>query len=163
MFGAAVRPGGGASPTLARRAALAAELAARHPGAKIFLSGAIGRDPPAEAVVMARLLAGQVDSARLILDTSSRDTLQTVRAAVAFARRTGIDRCVACTDRYHQPRCRMLFRLFGMPSDPAVFETPHRPTRWRHRWRMRLREAAALPYDLVAGVAAVTRSRLRPR
>ena len=163
MFGAAVHPGERASPTLARRIDLAAETALRYPDAPVFLSGGVGRHPPSEAAAMAAALAGRVDPARLTLDDASTDTLQTARAAAAFARAHGLTRCIVCTDRYHQPRARMLLRLFGMASEGVWFATPRRATRPGYRWRMRLREAAALPYDLIAGLDAVRRARRRPR
>ena len=153
MFGAAVHARGRASPTLARRIDLAAEAAARYPDALLFLSGAVGRHPPSEAAVMAASLAGRVDHDRLILDEESRDTLQTVRAASAFAREQGVTRCIVCTDRYHQPRARMLFGLFGLPSEGIWFARPRPPTPLRYRWYMRLREARR----------AAVRSRRRPR
>lgn len=151
VFGAAVRPDGSASPTLARRVGYAAALAEGDPAIDLFCSGGVGRYPPAEAEVMAALLEGAVAPGRIILDTESGDTLQTVRAAAALVRRAGYAECLACTDPYHQPRVRMLFALYGIRCRPVAFA--HRgPARLRRS--MRLREAAAIPYDLVAGLGA---------
>lgn len=149
VFGAGVRANGTASPTLARRTAHALKAANADPTAGLFLSGAVGAHPPSEASVMAGLLSGHVDPTRIVLDEASRDTLQTVRAATRHAHANGYTRCLACTDRYHQPRARMLFALFGMPAAGVAFEDADR--RAGGRWKMRLREAAAIPYDLVAG------------
>ena len=156
VFGAAVRPDGSASPTLARRAGYAAAVAEHDPGVDLFLSGGTGRFPPAEAVVMATLLAGTVPPERLHRDESSVDTLETVRAAVAYARAHGYARILTCTDAYHQPRVGMLFRLFGYRSRPVRLAA--RGTR-KLRTRMWLREGAAIPYDLVAGLAAARHDR----
>ncbi|MHA6721616.1 YdcF family protein [Sphingomonas sp. RS2018] len=156
VFGAAVRADGRPSAALARRIA-AAEWAARDdPASTVFCSGAIGRHPPSEAAVMAAALTPVIGRERIHLDEESRDTLQTVAAAVAYARNHGQDWIVACSDRYHLPRIAMLFRLFGIRCvfAPAVGRGPA---------RMRWREAAALPYDLIAGLWAVTRSARRPR
>ena len=159
MFGAAVRPDGSASPTLARRVGYAAALAERDPAIDLFCSGGIGRYPPAEAEVMAQMLSHAVAADRVILDTASRDTLETVRRAAALVRRAGYAECLACTDPYHQPRVRMLFALYGIRCRPVAF--PKRGSR-RLRRRMRLREAAAIPYDLFAGLGARWRDRRRP-
>ena len=105
---------------------------------------------------MARLREGQVAPARLHLAPQSRDTLETVRRAAAFFRAGGYDRLIAVTDNYHDPRVRMLFALYGLRSRPVPFARRGGP---RLMWRMRLREAAALPYDLVAGLAARWRDR----
>ena len=105
---------------------------------------------------MARMLAGSVDPTRLHLDEESVDTLQTVRAAVRFFRAHGYRRCLSCTDSYHQPRVRMLFRLYGIDCRPIPL--PRRGPR-RLRLKQLVREAAALPYDLVAGLGAVIKDR----
>lgn len=154
VFGAAVMADGRPSATLGRRIAYAAAAAALDRAAPVFCSGAVGRHPPSEAAVMAAALRRTIDPARLHLDEASTDTLTSVRAAVAFAAANGCDRCVVCTDRYHQPRVRMLFALFGMASEPVVFSRDVARTDRSYRWKMRAREAAAIPYDLVAGLAA---------
>lgn len=156
VFGAAVRPDGSPSPTLARRVGYALAAAEAEPDACLFLSGGQGRFGPPEANVMGQLLAGHVAPERLHFDTASRDTLETVRAAAAFYRAGGHDRLVAATDNYHDPRVRMLFALYGIRSWPIPFA---RRGPGRLMWRMRLRETAALPYDLVAGLAARWRDR----
>ena len=156
VFGAAVRADGSPSPTLARRIGYAAAAAEWDPAADLFCSGAVGRAGPSEASVMGRLLAGSVAPDRLHLDEASVDTLQTVRAAVRFFRAHGYRRCLSCTDSYHQPRVRMLFRLYGI--DCRAIPLPSRGPR-RLRVKQRFREAAALPYDLVAGLGAVIKDR----
>ena len=129
----------------------------------LFCSGAVGRFGPSEARVMADALAASVAPERLVLDEASVDTLQTVERAVAYARAHGHERCIACTDRYHQPRVLMLFTLFGMRAGPILF--PRTETPGNRPWlRAHLREAAAIPYDLIAGGwAAIRRARRRPR
>lgn len=158
VFGAAVRPDGNPSPTLARRIGYAAAAAEDDPGADLFLSGGIGDHPPSEAEVMAALLAGAVAPERLTLDEVSCDTLQSVGAAATHARASGYTDILCCTDAYHQPRVRMLFRLMGLTSRPVRL-APRGPKKLR--LKMWLREGAAIPYDLIAGSAAVWRSRLK--
>lgn len=156
LFGAAVRADGQPSETLARRVGYALAAAEGDPDADLFLSGGQGRYGAPEAVVMARLLKDHVAPARLHLDADSRDTLETVRRASAFYREGKYRRLLVATDNYHDPRVRMLFALFGIRSRPIPF--PQRGGR-RLVWRMRMREAAALPYDLVAGLGARWRDR----
>ena len=56
------------------------------------------------------------------------------------------------TDRYHQPRVRTLLTMEGIASRPVTFARDRRPALKSLRWRMRLREAAAIPYDVVASL-----------
>ncbi|WP_242186079.1 YdcF family protein [Sphingomonas sp. CARO-RG-8B-R24-01] len=156
VFGAAVRPDGSASPALARRVGYAAAVAQGDPSVDLFLSGGTGKYPPSEAAVMAGMLDGVVSTERLILDSVSRDTLQTVRAAAAYARAHGYGALQTCTDAYHQPRVRMLFGLMGMASRPLAMVA--RGTR-QLQIKMWLRECAAIPYDVVAGLHAIRRDR----
>jgi uncharacterized SAM-binding protein YcdF (DUF218 family) len=151
VFGAAVRPDGSPSPTLARRIAFAAAAAARYVDADLFCSGAKGTHGPSEASVMADVLAETVDRSRIHLDETSVDTLQSVVAATAFARAGKYAQCMICTDGYHQPRIRMLFAMLGMPA--SAIHVPHGGSR-RYQLKMRTREAAAIPYDLATEAGA---------
>ncbi len=151
MFGAAVMRNGEPTPTLARRIGFARAAAEAMPDALVFCSG---RTPHShgvsEAFVIKRELSAGVDPARLILDEASRDTLQTVLAAARFWRAEALGACWICTDRYHQPRTRMLFRMAGVPTR-AAHSPPERDAVPRdQRRRNHLREAAAIPYDFVA-------------
>lgn len=156
VFGAAVRPDGSASPALARRVGYAAAIAEADPAVDLFLSGGVGTHPPSEAAVMAGMLDGAVSADRLILDDVSADTLQTVRAASAYARDHDYAAILTCTDAYHQPRVRMLFLLMGLASRPVRLAA--RGSR-QLQTKMWLREGAAIPYDLVAGIGAAWRDR----
>jgi uncharacterized SAM-binding protein YcdF (DUF218 family) len=100
---------------------------------------------------MAELLSGNVSAERLILDEVSRDTLQTVQAAADYVRAHGYAHILSCTDADHQPRARMLFWLMGFASKSVPL-----PARGAKQLRAKtwLRECAALPYDLVAGLRA---------
>jgi uncharacterized SAM-binding protein YcdF (DUF218 family) len=147
---------GRASPSLRRRIRYAVRAAAAWPDAPVFCSGGVGANPPSEASIMRdELVAQGVATGRTVLDEASLDTLQSVVAAARFVRREGLDGCVVCTDSYHQPRCRLLLALLGIPSVPGPTERGPSGTR-RYYWaKMHLREALALPYD-----AAIVLSRL---
>ena len=105
---------------------------------------------------MANLLSGPVEKTRLVLNEASSDTLETVRAAAAHAKEHDYATVLTCTDAHHQPRVRMLFRLMGIRSRPVQLA---RRGSGHLQLKMWLREAAAIPYDLVAGFVAVRRDR----
>jgi len=154
VFGAAVRADGRPSGALAGRIALARRLALEDPEAIVFCSGAVGRAGPSEASVIADGLRDVAVGERLVLDEDSRDTLQSALAAAHYARANGLVRCIACTDNWHQPRARMLLRMFGVSADGAWMAHRAQPVALRaHNYT---REALALPYDVVAGAWALT-------
>lgn len=149
IFGAAVRPDGRPSPSLARRIGYGLEAAGAWDAAPILCSGAVGRAGPSEASVMAeRLLAGGVDPGRLVLDEESRDTLQSVLAVARFLRRRDLARCVVVSDGYHIPRIQLLLGALGVATVPGPCAAGRGGAPWAHWARMSLREGMAIPYDL---------------
>lgn len=148
IFGAAVREDGGPSLALARRVRYALAAAAQSPDSPIFCSGARGRHGPSEASVMGTLLRRQgIEPRRIILDEFSHDTLTSVVAASRFIRERRLSVAIVCTDRFHYPRIRMLFAVFGQrarygPSPNTRDGAPLSYWAWMH-----LREAAAILYD----------------
>ncbi|THD77483.1 MAG: YdcF family protein [Phenylobacterium sp.] len=149
VFGAAVRADGTPSPSLARRIGYAAQAAQAHPDAPILCSGGSDGRGPSEASVMAETLVRRgVATSRLVLDEASLDTLQSVIAAARFVRRHGLDGCIVCSDRYHIPRIRLLLGALGVASAPGPLASGRAGVGWRPWAWMRLREAAAIPYDL---------------
>jgi uncharacterized SAM-binding protein YcdF (DUF218 family) len=159
IFGAAVRPDGRPSPSLARRIGYGLQAAQGWPAAPILCSGGVGKAGPSEASVMAaRLAAGGVDAGRLVLDEASRDTLQSVLAAARFVRDRGLSPCVVVSDRYHIPRIRLLLGALGVATTPGPLAPGRGGAPLPHWTRMRLREALAIPYDL--GIVFTRRRRL---
>lgn len=161
VFGAAVRPGGRPSRTLARRIEGAAAWVQALPEAMLIATGGVGRYGPAEAEVMAGLLRAKgVAAERILVEPHGRDTLDSVRLCDAMLRERGdAARILVCTSRFHQPRCALLLRLLGY----AVL-TPDMPDSsaglGRARYaRMLLKEAVATPYDalLLLGRRAIGR------
>lgn len=149
IFGAAVWPGGLASPALARRVGYGLAAARARPDCPIFCSGGLGRHGPSEARVMADLLqAAGVDPGRLVLDEHSRDTLENVVAALGFLRARRLNRVIICTDAYHVPRVAMMLALLGVSSEPGPIGAGRRQARRWEWWRMSAREVLAYPYDL---------------
>lgn len=146
IFGAAVWPGGRASPSLARRIRFASEAARLNPQALLLCSGGLGGHPPAEAAVMAReLTALGVAAERLILDEASLDTFDSVVVVARKARELGVRDMVVCSDGYHLPRIRLMLGTLGLRTRAGPRgERPALP----NLIRMSLREALAIPYDL---------------
>lgn len=154
IFGAAVRPGGRASPSLARRVGYGLSAAQALPEAPVFCSGGVGRFGPSEASLMADLLVGAgLSPQRIVLDEASTDTLQNVTAAARFIRGEGLSGAVACSDGYHLPRIRMLFGAFGITARPGPIPPGPAGAPVGYWLRMSLREAAAYPYDFAVVLA----------
>jgi uncharacterized SAM-binding protein YcdF (DUF218 family) len=161
IFGAAVRPDGEPSATLRHRVAAAAHFGATLE-APIFLpTGALGRFPPAECVVMARLLreAG-VPAERIRQEPTGVDTLSSAVACLRLLREAGHQGPVyAATSAYHLPRCLLLLWLAGVPARAVPPHPAPAATHWRKRWWWRLREVPALPYDALLMLWERLRSR----
>lgn len=144
VLGAAVWPGGVASPSLRRRACHAARLWKGGGVLRIVTTGGVGQHPPAEAEVAAAVLrdAG-VPADAILCESRSRSTFENI----VFARDLLPDSpgpIVLVSDSYHLPRARLIARLAGLEATAVA--PPHVPpsSRLRRLW-MVLREALALP------------------
>jgi vancomycin permeability regulator SanA len=132
-----------------RRIGYGLKAAQAHPDAPILCSGGVGRAGPSEASIMAQVLRGQgVAAERLVLDEASLDTLQSVIAAARFRRRRGCDGLIVCSDRYHQPRIRLMLGVLGVASEAGPTARGLAGTRLASWLRMYAREALAIPYDV---------------
>ena len=112
VLGAAVWLGGVPSPTLERRCHAAALLWAEGHHDIVIPSGGLGLHPPAEAVVMANLLAhdGVPDSA-IEVEAQARSTMETARLVSAMLPPgAGI---TVVSDTYHLARTWLAFRAHG--------------------------------------------------
>ena len=161
IFGAAVRPDGRPSGTLARRVEGALAAAAGQADARFMPTGGLGATGYVEAEVMRRMLleAGVAPKA-ILTETAARDTLESVRFCDVLLREAGdASVVIACTSRYHQPRCALLLRILGwrvetvpMPGDRGRVEV----------WKLitfYLKELVALPYDVVLLMLWVVREK----
>ena len=142
IFGCGVLSGGRPSRTL--RARVEAAFRCGGTGARYLPTGAIGRNPPSEARVMARVLMELgVPGEQITLEETATDTLSSALAcARLLAGESGPVR--VASSGYHLPRCVLLLWMAGVRC--SACPAPPRP-RWAWYWR--LREAAALPYDAV--------------
>jgi uncharacterized SAM-binding protein YcdF (DUF218 family) len=151
IFGAAVRPDGTPSTALRWRTEAAVAFGRTLDGPVYIPTGGLGRHPPAEAEVMARLLrAMDVPPDRIVPETTAVNTMGSVRAVRLLLLGMGHRGPVyAATSAYHLPRCVTLLRLAGLRARPAPPPPWPAARAWRRRWYWRLREAAALPLDAV--------------
>ena len=89
----------------------------------------------------------------IVLDEASHDTLQSVRNCSRILRSLpGFSEVVVCSDLYHIPRCRWLFKLYGIPALPgAVVSGRAQNKAWRWFYYS-LREFPALVWDTLVVV-----------
>lgn len=148
MFGAAVGRDGAASPALAARCAAAAALAQADAGARLLVSGGVGRFGPAESVLMrVALERAGIAAWRIVEDPTARDTVDNVLAAAALLRGRAA-RVAAVSHGYHLPRCVLLLRLAGLPAQAGAGVDDSGAPTLRRLWQ-RLREVPALPWDVL--------------
>ncbi len=148
VFGAAVRERGEPSPALRRRALQGARLVLSGQAPVLIASGGVGRYPPSEAALIARLaLAQGVPADRIILEEAAMSTLENARRSAAIMRSRGWSSAWAVSDRYHLRRCVYLLRQFGIAATgSAPDDAPVAIGR-------RLRELLALPWNALRVLA----------
>lgn len=153
IFGAKLRPDGTAGRTLRLRVAAARAFGAGQGGAVMYMptGGLPGPAGLTEAAVMTRLLVeAGVPPDAVMAEETAPDTLASVLACSRLLRRQGYGGPFAvASSAYHLPRCMLLMRMMGWrvvrvppPGVPAA-------RGWGRRWFWRLREGAALPWDVL--------------
>ena len=149
VFGAAIRPDGLPSGTLRRRIQTAFRSAENLGQVRFLVTGGLVRHPPAEAVVMRRLLLELGASEdQILIEDQARNTRESALFCAAILRLQGdVGNVLVCSSRYHVPRCRMLLRLSGVRSRMGVgSEDAAAVGKGRFTYSV-LREAAAMPLD----------------
>ncbi|MCE2576952.1 YdcF family protein [Gluconacetobacter entanii] len=155
LFGARVCPDGTPSRTLRLRVEAAAAFARTCEHPLLIPTGAARDGLPSEAAVMATMLRDLgIAGENILPEETARDTLESVRACSRLLHAMGHDGPVAvATSAYHLPRCMALMALAGWrvmrvppPPHPAARSVPR-------RWFWRLREGAALPWDVLLMLA----------
>lgn len=141
IFGAAVERDGRPSPALARRVAAAVSYG-KSRDATFLVTGGAAAGAVTEAAVMANLLraAGLPDS-RVVQEPHARNTLDSIRRCLPLV--STARHVVVCSDDFHLPRCRWLFRLAGVRTE-GIASRPQR----RRLWPV-IREMMAVPVDTV--------------
>lgn len=141
IFGAAVGPDGRPTPALTRRVAAAIAYGKNRDATFLVTGGPVSAATPEAAVMAALLRAAGISDNRILLEPHARNTLDSVRRCLPLLSATR--RVTLCSDDFHLPRCRWLFRLAGVRA-ATVAAHPQR----RRLWPI-LREAIALPVDTV--------------
>jgi uncharacterized SAM-binding protein YcdF (DUF218 family) len=143
VLGAAVWSGGRASPTLVRRAERAAALWHAGQTGAFVCCGGIGRHPPSEAEVIARLLhAAGVPSRALHLEPASTSTETNITFALPILRELRASDIWIVTDWWHAPRAVLLARAAGLRAQGAPVSRAGGSARFQAR--MVLRESGAI-------------------
>ena len=162
IFGKSITEEGRICEAMARRVS-AALAAATFLERSVFLTtGGVGRFPPSEASLMARMLEDHgVAPTSILKDERSRTTLESViRCAISLKGVTDLDAVMVCTDHYHQFRCRALLWLLGIRTVPIKIESGYKSSGlvlWGYYY---LREFPALIFNcLLLGPMLVWTSR----
>ena len=147
VLGSAVWPGERPSPSLARRIERGVELWQAGAAPVLVPSGGVGRFPPSEAEVMARVArgAGVPDSA-LVLESAATSTSESAEQVRALAAIHGWQRVIVVSEPYHLRRASLLFRSEGLEVQTAC--APWGDQTWSNAYQT-LREAGGLLVGLI--------------
>ncbi|QPZ92042.1 YdcF family protein [Thioclava electrotropha] len=122
ILGAAVWADGLPSPSLQRRTRHAAALWQAGAAERVICCGGVGRHPPSEAEVMARILREEgVEAEAIFLEDRSTSTYENIGFARAHLES---DEVIVVTDPYHAPRAVMIARRMRLRARADC--PPHR-------------------------------------
>lgn len=149
IFGAAVRPDGTPSHTLVCRVAGAVALADGRPNTKFVVSGGVGKYGPAEALVMKKMLLNAgIPEERIITECQSRNTLSSIlHCKEILDSLPDVGNVTVCSSAYHNPRCRLLFRIVGIEAGIPKMPSELQALGWRKWIYYHLREPLAIVWD----------------
>lgn len=124
VLGAAVWPGGIASPTLERRARHAAKLWHEGKVGRIIGCGGVGKLPPSEAQIILDICHNcGVPNDVLHQENQSTTTDENIRFALPILKSLNCSSVVVVTDLYHTPRALLVARGYGLnakTSSPSL-------------------------------------------
>ncbi len=152
VLGSQVRADGSPSASLYARTQHAIELYRAGYAPTLFLTGGVGRFPPAEAEVMRRmaLQAGIPDSA-LVLDETATSTQESMATAARVARERGWRTVLVVSDPFHMLRSRQMARDAGLDAYGSPAYESHLYTIDRLRRYYTARETVALLWYFTLG------------
>lgn len=150
VLGAAVWPGGTASPAFRRRVGRGVALWRSLGADALVISGGVGRHAPSEAEIGGRLARQSgVPAASVVEERAARSTLENLTLSFAAFPDGPPTPIYVVSDWYHLPRAYLAARLLGQPVRVRAVAPPSRPRLWlRQGWNV-LREVAALGPTLV--------------
>jgi uncharacterized SAM-binding protein YcdF (DUF218 family) len=142
VLGSAVLPGERPSPSLARRIGRGIELWQAGLAPVLVPSGGVGRFPPSEAEVMARVArAGGVPDSALVLERAATSTSESAEHVRVLAESHGWQRLILVSEPYHLRRASLLFRSEGLDVQTSC--APWGERAWTNAYQT-LREAGGL-------------------
>lgn len=142
VLGAAVWPDERPSPALARRIGRGIELWQAGRAPVLVPSGGLGRYPPAEAEIMARLArTGGVPEDAVIPETQATSTSESAERIRELADIHGWKQIILVSEPYHLRRASALFRAQGIAVQTAC--APWGDQRWANAYQT-MREAGGL-------------------
>ena len=159
VLGSQVRADGEPSNSLRSRTLRGIQLYQEGYAPRLFLTGGVGRFPPAEAQVMRRLAlqAGVPDSA-LVLDEAATSTQESIATAARLARERGWRTALIVSDPFHIYRARQMARDAGLDAYGAPAYQSHLYTVERLRRYYTARESFALLWYYTLGRLTMTNS-----
>ncbi|MEP2716712.1 YdcF family protein, partial [Pseudophaeobacter sp.] len=117
VLGAAVHPGGRASPTLRRRTLRAVDLLKTGQVSHVICSGGLGQNPPSEAEVMRQICAAEgVADDCILLEDQSHTTIENLANSRAILAALGNPDVVIVTDHYHKWRALLVARHLALQA-----------------------------------------------
>jgi uncharacterized SAM-binding protein YcdF (DUF218 family) len=159
VLGTQVLSDGRPSRTLEARVRHAARLYVEGGAALLIPTGGLGKHPPSEAEVMARVLREEgVPEEAILPEDQALNTWDSARLVAGMAGKLGVRSVVVVTDPLHCVRAVAAFRQAGLMAwAEPVYSSPM----WRGKWLRRgqlLREIGALTwYRIRHGVGSRSR------
>ncbi|HOG64532.1 MAG TPA: YdcF family protein [Spirochaetota bacterium] len=127
VFGAAIAGHGQPGALLRARINHALALANNGYASNFILTGGVGWGPPAESVVMKRILSEHgIPESRILFETTSHTTREQVEFAVQMMQHHGWKRVLAVSDPFHLYRITRYFEDSGI----TVLPSPSREIRF---------------------------------
>ena len=150
VLGAQVLRGGRPSRTLEARTRHAGNMFVHGKVDLLIPTGGVGEHPPAEAIVMSRILLSMgVPETALLREGIARSTWESAVQVARISRRKGIAKVLVVSDPLHCVRVVSAFERAGVA---AVAEPVYGSPMWRKKWSRRgqlARESGALVWYLI--------------
>jgi uncharacterized SAM-binding protein YcdF (DUF218 family) len=155
VLGSAVWPNEQPSPSLARRIGRGVELWQAGLAPVLVPTGGLGRFPPAEAEVMARVArANGIPDAALVLEREAASTAESAALVRALAETHGWQQVIVVSEPYHLRRSALLFQAQGLAVQTAC--APWSAQTWPNVYQT-MREAGGIilqSFGIATGQAA---------
>ncbi|MCL5257275.1 MAG: YdcF family protein [Chloroflexi bacterium] len=115
VLGASVAPGGNPTPALAARTELGVRLWKEGRAKMLVLTGGLGRNPPAEALVMREIaLREGVPAETIVVEDQAHSTLESAQRVGEIAKQRGWSSVIVATDPFHTIRAGLMFQDRGL-------------------------------------------------